>query len=726
MYILLNYCENYELDNSSYMICIKLRQEKYPVLRVGKTSVSSNFSLGRKNVMKGGSRFSLIVLLAGLAFLMACGEDGSPAVPEDSIGSDVVIEHVESDRADELIPRTVLFGNPERIGPQLSPDGEQIAYIAPIDSVLNLWVMNTDGSEPRQLTYDTNRGVTNYFWAENGEDILYMQDQAGEENTHVYRLNVETEEVTDLTPFDEVKAYVSATDRDQPDRIIIEMNRNNPMFFDVYSCNLETGELTLLQENPGMTEDGCMILGYMTDEDMNIRGMATIDPEVGTIVFYLKDVDAEEWEEFVSFSALDTVSPQRFSEDGRGLYYQSNLESNTTKLLYQDMDTGEVTEIAHDSLADIGGVSFDPFTGEPRSVSFHYLRRDVQILDPSIQEDYDYLGEFNPGDFGITSRDNADSTWIVVYFTPQSPAIYYLYDRTTRSMDYLFNAIPALDDYQLAEVEPLLIPARDGFILPSYMTLPLKVDELPLPMVLYVHGGPWARDYFGYDPFAQLLADRGFAVLQVNFRASSGFGKEHLNAGNKEWGGLMQDDLTDAVNWAIDQGFADPDRIVIMGGSYGGYATLAGVTFTPDLYCAGVDFFGPSNLITFRETVPPYWKPMGAIMDIRVGDMDEDSLMLEERSPLNHVEDIRVPMLIVQGVNDPRVVQAESDQMVAALRENGNEVYYVLYGNEGHGFAIEANRLEFAGRVEEFLYNHVPGVECQLFEEIPNSTAIVR
>ncbi|RKZ11083.1 S9 family peptidase [Candidatus Fermentibacteria bacterium] len=553
-----------------------------------------------------------------------------------------------------------------------------------------------------------------------------MQDLAGEENTHVYRLNVETEEVTDLTPFDEVKAYVSATDRDQPNRIIVEMNRNNPMFFDVYSCDLETGELTLLQENPGMTEDGCMILGYMTDEEMNIRGMATIDPEVGTIVFYLKDAGAEEWEEFVSFSALDTVSPQRFSEDGRGLYYQSNLESNTTKLLYQDLDTGEVTEIAHDSLADIGGVSFDPFTGEPRSVSFHYLRRDVQILDPSIREDYDFLGEFNPGDFGITSRDNADSTWIVVYFTPQSPAIYYLYNRTTRSMDYLFNAIPALDDYQLAEVEPLLIPARDGFILPSYLTVPINAGEELLPMVLYVHGGPWARDYFGYDPFAQLLADRGFAVLQVNFRASSGFGKEHLNAGNKEWGGLMQDDLTDAVNWAIDQGFADPDRIVIMGGSYGGYATLAGVTFTPDLYCAGVDFFGPSNLITFRETVPPYWKPMGAIMDIRVGDMDEDSLMLEERSPLNHVEDIRVPMLIVQGVNDPRVVQAESDQMVAALRENGNEVYYVLYENEGHGFAIEANRLEFAGRVEEFLYNHVPGVECQMFEEIPNSTAIVR
>ncbi len=638
----------------------------------------------------------------------------------------MVIEHVESEGAGGLIPRDILFGNPERMVPQLSPDGEQIAFIAPVDSVLNLWVMNRDGSEARQLTYDTNRGVTNYFWAENGRDILYMQDQAGEENTHVYRLDVETEEVTDLTPFEDVKAYVSATDRDQPETVLIEMNRNNPMFFDVYSCNLQTGELTLLQENPGTTEDGSLVLGYMTDEDLNIRGMATIDPEVGTIIFFLKDAGADEWNEFIRFSPLDTVSPERFSEDGRGIYYQSNLESNTTELFYQDLDTGEITEITHDSLADIGSVSFDPFTGIPRAVSFHYLRRNVKVLDPSIQDDYDFLAGFHAGDFGITSMDNADSTWIVVYFTPQSPAIYYVYDRTTRGMEYLFNAIPALDDYDLAEVEPVLIPARDGFVLPSYLTLPLNAADEPLPMVLYVHGGPWARDYYGYEPFAQMLANRGFAVLQVNYRASSGFGKEHLNAGNKQWGALMQDDLTDAVGWAIDQGIADPERVVIMGGSYGGYATLAGVTFTPDLYCAGVDFFGPSDLITFRKTVPPYWKPMNVLMDIRVGDMAEDSLMLEERSPLNYVENVKVPMLIVQGVNDPRVVQAESDQMVEALRNNGNEVYYVVYGNEGHGFAIEANRLEFAGRVEEFLYNNVPGVECQMFEEIPNSTAEVR
>jgi len=667
-----------------------------------------------------------ITVLALMAISLSCGGDGAPDVPEDGNDQDIVVEHVESHNADELIPRTVLFGNPERIGPQLSPDGRQIAYIAPVDSVLNLWVMNIDGTEPRQLTYDTNRGVTNYFWAKNGADILYMQDQAGEENTHVYRLNVQTGEVTDLTPFEGVRAYVSDTDRDRPNTVIIEMNRNNPMFFDVYSCDLVSGELTLLEQNPGTLENGDMVVGYMTDQDLGVRGMATIDPADGTISFFLRDSIGSEWVEFVSFSALDMVQPERFSEDGTGIYYQSNLESNTTKLLYQDLETGEITEIAHDPMADIGGVSFDPFTGEPRAVSFHYLRRNVEVLDPSIEEDYSFLGEYNPGDFGVVSADLADSTWIVAYFTPQSPAVYYVYDRTTQEMSFLFNAIPALDEYRLAEVEPVVINARDGWELPSYLTLPVDAGTDPLPMVLYVHGGPWARDYYGYDPFAQMLADRGFAVLQVNFRASSGFGKDHLNAGNREWGGLMQDDLTDAVRWAITEGIADPDRVVIMGGSYGGYATLAGVTFTPELYCCGIDFFGPSNLITFRETVPPYWRPLDALMDIRIGDLEEDSLMLEERSPLNYVGNIRVPMLIVQGVNDPRVVQAESDQMVDALRENGNEVYYLVYENEGHGFAIEANRLEFAGRVEEFLYNHVRGVECQMYEEVPNSTVQIR
>jgi len=657
---------------------------------------------------------NLSIILAACALAAACG--GGPA--------DQTAEHPSSPGSDSLIPRSLLLGNPEKVGPQLSPGGDMIAYIAPVDSVLNLWVMDRDGSDPRQLTFDTNRGVTDFFWAEDGVHILYMQDEAGEENTHVYRLEVASGEVLDLTPFDGVKAYVSAVDEDQPGTILVEMNRNNPMFFDVYSCDLATGGLTMLQANAGLDENGDVILGYFSDEHLVIRGFATIDQETGEITYFVREAAEAPWRELIRYSALDEVAPRAFSEDGKGLYLTSNLESNTTALYYMDLASGEETFIAGDSLADVGGITTDPNTGVPVAVTFNYLRRRVQVLDPSVQADYDYLSTVREGDFSVVSQDRADSTWLVVYYDVQNPATYYLYDRTAHQASLLFEAIPALGSYELAPMEPVLIPSRDGFQLPCYLTTPLSGTP-PFPMILYVHGGPWARDYYGYEPFVQLFADRGFAVLQVNYRGSAGFGKEFLNAGNAEWGGAMQDDLTDAVGWAVDQGMADSSRVVILGGSYGGYAVLAGVTFTPDLYCCGVDFFGPSDLVTWRETVPPYWRPLDAMMDIRVGSLTADSLMLEERSPINSVERISVPMFVAQGANDPRVVKAESDQMVEALRAAGLPVEYVVYLNEGHGFAVEANRLDFAGRVEEFLFRQVPGVRCQAFEEVPGAQVSV-
>ena len=656
--------------------------------------------------------------------LFACGEGDSPA---DTSEVFVEPEHVSSENADRLIPREILFGNPEKIGPQLSPDGSLIAYIAPAENVLNLWVMNRDMTDERQLTFDTNRGVTNYFWAENGRHILYMQDEAGEENTHVYRLDVETGEVVDLTPFEDVKAYVSATDKDQPNVVLVETNQQNPMFFDVYRCDLETGEMTMVADNPGTDEFGNMVLGFMPDEDMNIRMYYSIDPETGWITVYHRWDEDSPWEELKSFSSNEEWGPRRFTEDGTGIYLTSNLDSDLSALYYMDLSTGEETYIISDTLADVGSVGFDPNTGEPRSVTFNYLRRNRVVLDDSIQEDIDFLTDFHEGDFGTVSRDRADSTWIVVYYTVDNPAVYFLYDRTDKSITEMFTAIPALENYSLAEVEPVEITSRDGLILPSYLTKPDPAfyGEGPWPMIMYVHGGPWARDYYGYEPFAQLFADRGFAVLQVNFRGSTGFGKDFVTAGNKEWGRAMQNDISDGVNWAVESGIADAERVVILGGSYGGYATLAGAAFTPELYCAAVDFFGPSNLITFMETVPPYWRPLRALMDIRVGNPDDETYaaMLEEYSPLNYPENITMPIFIVQGDNDPRVVKAESDQMVEALRAIGTEVLYVVYGDEGHGFAHEENRLDFSGRVEEFLYLNVPGVECELFQPIEGSTA---
>jgi dipeptidyl aminopeptidase/acylaminoacyl peptidase len=661
-------------------------------------------------------QFRHFVLAAGIllaALAIACGSQAPRQVAEE--------QHLSSPGSDTLIPRQVLFGNPEKAYPQLSPDGQTIAYLAPVDSVLNVWLMDRSGSDSRQLTFDSDRGVVDYMWAEDGRHILYMQDMDGDENTHVFRVNLGTGEVADLTPFEGAKAYVSATDEDQPGTVLIEMNSNNPMFFDVYSCDLETGELSMLQANSGSNEEGDMIAGYFTDEHLAVRGYAAIDTETGEITYFVRDTPEAQWREIFRFSAQDEVAPRAFSNDGTGIYYTSNLETNTTRFYYMDLATGQSTILAGDSLSDVGGIAWDPITGNPTAVSFNYLRRSIVVLDGRIQPDADFLAQAHAGDFAVVSQDRADSTWIVAYYDDLNPATYYLYDRRTGDLPLLFKAIPALDQYTLARMEPLLIPSRDGFQLPCYLTRPLS-GEPPWPMVLYVHGGPWARDYFGYEPFVQMLANRGFAVLQANFRGSSGFGKEFLNAGNLEWGSAMQNDLTDAVGWAIGQGIADSSRVVILGGSYGGYAVLAGVTFTPDLYCCGVDFFGPSNLITWRRSIPAYWRPLDAIMDVRVGSLARDSLMLEERSPINSVQSIGIPMFIAQGANDPRVVKTESDQMVEAIRAAGLEVTYVVYENEGHGFAIEANRLDFAGRIEEFLYGNVPGVACQLFEPVPGAS----
>ena len=680
---------------------------------------------------KGTAMKTLATCAAAIAFLWlapGCGGGGQPEQSAAADSANVTMdtlpepEYTASAGADSLIPREVLFGNPENIIPELSPDGQRITYIAPAEGVLNLWIMDLDGSNRRQLTFDDNRGVVNYTWAENGRQILYMQDEAGEENTHVYLLDVETGDIQDLTPYDGVKAMVDATDRDQPDRVLIQMNRENPMYFDVYAADLTTGELELLQDNPGQLENGDMVLGYMSDRDLVPRLFVSISPEDGTITYWVRDSADDQWRELMTASPLEDVTPREFSESGDSLYLTSNTETNTTQLYRMDLETGSMDRIAGRERTDVAAVAWNAHTGRPKVVWYNYFMRSYDILDAAVEEDYRRLAEFKDEPFAITSADHADSTWIVAYTTIQNPAEYYIFDRTTGDMEFLFSAVPQLEQYEMAPMDTLHVMSRDSLMLPTYLTLPLEGSE-PYPMVLLVHGGPWARDWYGYNPFVQLLADRGFAVLQVQFRGSTGFGKEFLNASYKEWGAAMQDDLTDAVHWAIEQGIADPQRVVIMGGSYGGYATLAGVTFTPDLYCCGVDFFGPSNLVTFRETVPPYWRPADALMDIRVGNLEDELEMLEDRSPLNHVDSIRVPMLIVQGANDPRVVKQESDQMVRALRDSENPVTYVVYEDEGHGFAREPNRLDFAGRVEQFLYLHVPGVEAEMFEPVEDASS---
>ncbi len=659
-------------------------------------------------------------------FLSGCGDEPAADRPQQEP------VHVASPGAESLIPRSVLFGNPERVAPELSPDGATIAYLAPVDGVLNLWLMDASGDNPRQLTSDEDRGITQFLWTEDGRYILYLQDEAGEENTHVYRITVETGEVLDLTPFPGVKAYVSATDRDQPGRVLIDMNKDNRMFFDVYSCDLETGELEMVMDNTGFTADGDMIVGFSTDEDMNVRLQVTIDPDNGDMTVHHRWTADSPWEVLKSYPGQDQWFPDRFDKEGTALFVRSNLDRDKTALFRYDIASRTETLITGSDTSDIGSVLYDPSTGEPVMASYYYLRRSLEVLDPSIRADMDFLQGHREGDLSVISRDSSNTLWIVAYNTIDNPAVYYLYDRNSMEARELFTAIPALEDYSLRPMETAEIPARDGLILPSYVTTPdpVRYGEGPWPTIMMVHGGPWYRDYYGYDPLTQLFADRGFAVLQVNFRGSTGFGKAFCNASFKEWGRAMQNDVSDGVLWAVEQGVADPDRVVILGGSYGGYAALAGAVFTPELYCAVVDFFGPSNLITFMETVPPYWKPMQALLNMRIGDPEdpEERAMLEERSPLNHVAEIDVPIFIAQGANDPRVVQAESDQMVEALRAMNIPVVYVLYTNEGHGFAHEENTLDFAGRVEEFLYLSVPGpgIECELFTPVPGASVLLQ
>jgi dipeptidyl aminopeptidase/acylaminoacyl peptidase len=638
-------------------------------------------------------------------------------------------EYAASSGADGLIPRHVLFGNEERVAPRLSPCGESIAYAASVDGVMNLWLMDSDGGNPNQLTFDENRGVRYFFWAHNGDHIIYIQDETGEENFHVFRLTPDTGEVMNLTPFPGVRAHIFSLNPRHPDTVLLEMNKNDPSFFDVYSCDLRTGELTMVGDNPGVTPDGDMVLEFMADLDLIVRLKLTIHPETGDYTIHHRWDSNSPWEPLNRHGADDEWSPESFTADGQAFFVRSNLNRDKTALYRFDIASGTEGLIAEDDLSDIVSVSYDPLAGEPRIASFNYLRKTLRVLDSSIEDDIRFLQYLREGDLSIVSRSADDETWIVSFSTIDNPLVYFVYHRDEMRARELFTAMPALEDYTLRPMTGIEIRSRDGLTLPSYITTPdpARYGEGPWPTILMPHGGPAWRDYYGYDPFTQLFADRGFAVLQVNYRGSTGFGKAFLNAGNKEWGGAMQDDLTDGVLWASEEGIADPDRVVILGFSYGGYAALAGAVFTPELYCAVVDVFGPSDLITFQERMPPYWIPWQAQMNNAIGNPNdpEDRAMLESRSPVHFVERISVPIFIAQGANDPRVVQAESDQMVEALRRIGTPVLYALYNNEGHGFANESNRLDFVGRVEQFLYSSVPGpgIECEMF--IPPSEADV-
>lgn len=626
-----------------------------------------------------------------------------------------------------LIPRRVLFGNPDKAAPQLSHDGARISYLAPVDGVLNVWVAPVDDLDAaRPVTYDTIRGVRLYFWAYTNQHIIYLQDKGGDENWHVFSVDLSTNRMTDLTPIEHVQAQIQHVSQDIPNEIVVGLNDRDPQLHDLYRINIATGERLLIQHNEGFA-------GFETDDSYNVRLAARLTTDGGSELHQPSEDGA--WQLFMSIGNEDslTTSPVAFDKTGRTLYMVDSRGRDTAALISLNLDTGASETIAQDPRADAGQTMFHPTEKHLQAVAFTYERKQWQVLDSSVEADLSYLATVADGDVEVISRTLDDLSWIVAYVMDAGPVRYYLYERKAKDTRFLFTSREELEKQPLAKMTPIVIKSRDGLNLVSYYTLPPgsgggAIPSQPLPTVLNVHGGPWGRDTWGYDPVHQWLANRGYAVLSVNFRGSTGFGKGFINAGNLEWGRKMHDDLLDAVQWAVDRGIADSDRVAILGGSYGGYATLVGMTFTPDSFACGVDIVGPSSLLTLLESLPPYWQPMIDLFTVRVGDHRTEAgrALLAERSPLNRVDRIIKPLLIGQGANDPRVKQAESDQIVRAMQEKEIPVAYALYPDEGHGFARPENTLSFFALTEAFLARHLGGRWESIGNDFDGSSIEVR
>ncbi|WIA34269.1 hypothetical protein OEZ86_012612 [Tetradesmus obliquus] len=806
----------------------------------------------------------LVLLLLGLAACEAQTATGSSSKP--------------SDQLPPLIPLKLLLGNSKYRNAQLSPDGKYLAYVRPSgpNDVYNVFIKALPGpgqvtaagassslfekegvAKDKQVTFDKERGVTSFSWAEDGSAIYFIQDTNGDENDHLYMVplsslkpNGQAVKPIDLTPFKGVKASTIIGSKRFPNKLYIGLNRRDPSVFDMYALDVPTRTLTLDTVNPGD------VSSWIFDYDFKIKGAMGYNNSDGGAYVLIKDTpaaatlssnsnssssssskpaaitteaspsktnnissssfadlealfkaakkgnwttsqwiaasssrsDVAQWRKLLEWPFGEDGGVFRFNKAGDALYVVSSIGRDTTE--FQLVGTGPGApikqRISSNPLVNVNSVLFHPDEWYPQMISYNYLRNNWTVLDPKMQEDWDRLVKFRPGEsMSISDISNDRKTWVVLYSSDNSTSRYFLYHKGTWPPQLLFEVQPALKPYKLSKMHPVIITARDGLRLPSYLSLPVlpgvpaklpasvtgevptvknsifaaanmsaattnpdrsihwapkpasaaaaalaeaggsKPLNLNLPMVLYVHGGPWSRDYWGADSVVQWLNNRGYAVLQVNYRGSTGFGKAFMNAGNKQWGvGYMQHDLSDAVAWAVAKGIADPNKVCIMGGSYGGYATLAGLTFTPELYSCGVDLVGISNVGTFMRSIPPYWKPLRYEWATRVGDAEKNETLNREISPYYHVDKIRAPLLIGQGANDPRVPQPESDQMFSAMKAKGLDVQYVLYPDEGHGLVRAANRLDFYSRADQFFSKHLGGRK-EPFVARPQSTAKV-
>ena len=611
---------------------------------------------------------------------------------------------VSSSPAEESAPPTIplrdFFRNPQTTGYELSPSGALIGFLKPVESRLNIFVQPKSGGEAKQITHVKDRDIRSFFW-KGDQYLLYLKDNGGDENFHLYVTRSDGTGERDLTPFDAVRADMIDDLEDHPTDLIVGLNKRNKEVFDAYRLNVETGDLKLIAENPGN------IASWITDHDGNIR-VATTTDGVNTSLLYRK-TENDALKTVLTTNFKESFTPQFFTFDNEALYGVSNVGRDKAAVVEFDPETGKETKVLFEQPdVDVSALHYSRKRKVITSATYTTWKEERKFFDPESESLYKTLGEKLPNyDVYVVSSNKQEDAFIVRTITDRSLGAFYLYDSKSGELTKLADRNPWLKEDQLCEMKPIEYKSRDGLTIHGYLTLPKGKPAKNLPIVVNPHGGPWARDEWGFNPEVQFLANRGFAVLQMNFRGSTGYGRKFWEAGFRQWGQSMQDDITDGVKWLIDQGIADPKRIAIYGGSYGGYAVLEGLTKTPELYAAGVDYVGVSNLFTFMKTVPPYWKPFLDMMYEMVGNPEKDKTLFEANSPALNADRIKAPLFVAQGAKDPRVNINESNQIVEALRKHGVDVEYMVKEDEGHGFHNEENRFSFYEAMEKFLAKHL-------------------
>lgn len=600
------------------------------------------------------------------------------------------------------IPLELLFSNPEIAGVRISPDGLKISYLkSDSNNKLQVYVAPTDDfHNATQVTNDTNRSIIKYFWCHDNEHVLYLQDNDGNENWNLFQTNITTKETINLTPFEKVNVRILYYNSDHPDTIIISMNHENKELHDVYSVDLKTKKVTLVAKALPNTRS------WIINHNL-VPQFIEVANEGGTQTLLQKQDDS--WQPFLTWETHDTLTSRALflTKDNQHLYLLDSTDANSSQLIKINLKTLQKEILLSDSTYNVCDTIHEPKTFEILAAKFEKARDEWHILNPAIQDDFDTINSLHHGDFNLVSRTSDNSKWIIVFHQDNGPTPYFLYDRITKQANFLCHNKSKLLDYKLQPMHPISFQARDGLTIHGYITYPENMDNKKVPLVLNVHGGPWARDSWGYDPETQWLANRGYACLQLNYRGSTGYGKHFLNAGNKQWGKKMLDDLVDGVNWAKQNCDIDEKNIAIYGASYGGYAALCGATFTQGIFTCAVDLFGRSNVMSRFTSIPPYWKTFMAEQIKRIGNPETEADFIKSISPFYYADQIKIPLFIAHGANDARISQDESDNIVKELEKNNVPHQYLVFENEGHGFINQENRFHCFKEIEKFLAQHM-------------------